>query len=210
MSSKNKKEYVSINSSQNFLDIKKRLSGRNETIISVENYSLLDGRAKQLLSLIKEGDVLFAETQLCPCGKAKLKKPRKCGFSLYKCRSVVERLSVSGLSCFDIFQYKDKDFMTLSDIDCASRWKEAKKLSASRADPLTLESSLCSLKDQISKKIIFLAHLPTSLGEERLKRVLLLARSIADLNGHECIEQGDLDMSLDYGFYPLKELVSLF
>ena len=176
----------------------------------VEDYSLLDERTKKLLLQARKNILLFADTSLCPCGKAELKKSKKCGFSLQRCRATLEKMSESGLSSFDIFLYRVNDYKLLDKKECLKKWTDALGVSSKRQKRGFDSNNIRSLKSQIDPEYLNIAYLPQSLGEERLKKLLLISRSIADLRGHEKIEKEDLGLALDYGFYPLKELVSLF
>jgi hypothetical protein len=203
-------EFLDINSLNSISYLKKCLFNENRRIVCIQNYSLLNTNVKDHINKNSKHSMILAKTDLCPCGKAQLGKLKKCGYSLQKCRSVIEKMSKSELSVFDVFQTKSEtDQVKFTNDQVFDVWRRANELRKSR-ESQGMEDEIRFLKNQMDSKLSAVAHLPMSLGEVRLKKCLKLALSIADLRGHSKIQQEDLDLSLSYCFYPLKELVSLF
>lgn len=163
---------------------------------------------QNFLSYVDRNKTNFAIIySLCPCGKAKLGKPKKCGLSLYRCRSKVEKLSVGTLSYFDLSftDFKKESFVKPDALQKAKniQCKREQKIPNSHCDFDHLFSTL-------SEEAKSLLYLPNDFGLKRQISILSVARTIADLKGREKVETSDIDKSMQLSFNGFKTLISTF
>jgi|GEM_PF-5140520 len=190
---------------------KEKIQVHKKNLVLIDDYSLLDHKQISYINQSESKNILWSNTQICPCGKAELGKQKKCGFSLNRCRSVLEKLSRSKLDTFYLFECKAEDHKILSENQSNFFIKNLKRTNEYKdKNNISKVKSLEDLILQIHPEYRGVAFLPRSLGEKRLIMSLRVARSIADLYGHEYIEHEDLELSYKYSYLPLKELVSLF
>lgn len=163
------------------------------------------------------GVVLLAKNVLCPCGKARVGQPRKCGYSYYKCRSVVERFSCEALQLFQMVLAPEKGLFDLypapehSLEELQKRRKKASWLQKSRGqEKPNSQLSLMELKNLMSKEAKTLSYLPQAGGLERNQAVLSVARTLADLDGEEFIGSQHVERSLKLSYKVAREVVNLF
>jgi len=184
--------------------------GVREAVGSLIRGGSLDGE-KTLKSL------LFARSPLCPCGKAQVGVPRKCSFSLYKCRSMIEKISLDELSLFqvvlsgdgnwqELYPHPDVDLTVLNqrrDLACTVQTAREQTVPNSRL-------ALHDLTQMMSADCKVTCSLPRIEGLERTRAILSVARTLADLEGAIEIEVDHVERAKAYVFRVPKEVVSSF
>jgi hypothetical protein len=174
-------------------------------------------RGGALMGDKKLKSLLFARSPLCPCGKAKVGVPRKCSFSLYKCRSMIERISLDELSMFQIvvafngpwqemYPHPDLDMTVLNqkkELACEMQKQRGQVVPNSRL-------GLHELTEMMSKDCKVSSYLPMIEGLERTVAILSVARTLADLEGALEIEADHVERSKAYVFSVPKEVMSTF
>lgn len=163
---------------------------------------------EKFFSYVERNKVNFVMAfSLCPCGKAQLGKPKKCGLSLYRCRSKIEKLSIKSLSFFDlVFTNYNTDKKIKPE-----NLKNAVILQEKRGQKKP--NSFCSfdeLHSTLSDEAKSLIYLPNDFGLKRQTSLLAVARTIADLNKNEFIETDHIDQSMDLSFNRFKLLINSF
>jgi magnesium chelatase family protein len=160
---------------------------------------------------------LVARSPLCPCGKAKVGVPRKCSFSLYKCRALIEKLSVDELSMFQLIvapQTSWCELYTHPDLDLEvmnQRRQLAFDVQAHRKQKISnAKLSLFDLQDMMSENCKALAYFPKIEGLDRTRALLSVARTVADLEGAIEIEAEHIDKAKHYSFKVAKEVLKTF
>lgn len=160
---------------------------------------------------------LVARSPLCPCGKAKVGVPRKCSFSLYKCRALIEKLSVDELSMFQLIVAPQTSWCELyahPDLDLEimnQRRQLAFDVQAHRKQKVSnAKLSLFDLKDMMSESCKALAYFPKIEGLDRTRALLSVARTVADLEGAIEIEAEHIDKAKHYSFKVAKEVLKTF
>jgi len=190
-------------------DLKEKLNKHQKGFFLLDDFLLAkENLAKTFFSYVERNNLKhICVFEMCPCGKAELGKSKKCGLSLYRCRSKIEKLSLHTLSYFDLCftDYKsDKPIKKES-------LQVAREIKASRVQKT--DNSLCSFKDlqsTLSQETRSLLYLPSELGLKRQTSILSVARTIADLKGHECIESSDVELSMEIGYNRFKTLINMF
>gem|GEM_PF-3545697 len=184
--------------------------GVREAVGSLIRGGSLDG-GKNLKSL------LFARSPLCPCGKAQVGVPRKCSFSLYKCRSMIEKISLDELSLFQVVVSGDGNWQELyphPDVDLSTlnqRRDLAYEIQKARGqDVPNARLELHELTVMMSEDCKVACSLPRIEGLERTRAILSVARTLADLEGAIEIEADHVERSKAYVFRVPKEVVSSF
>jgi predicted ATPase with chaperone activity len=165
----------------------------------------------------KTNSILFARNPLCPCGKAKLGRPRKCGFSLYKCRSVLERLSADDFSIFDMVLSPTESFFELYphpelDLESLNFRKEKAYRTQEKRGQLEPNSrlDLFDLKRMMSDEAKHCAYIPVVNSLDRTRSVLAVARSCADLEGSALIEKEHIEKAVLLSYKAAKEVSRAF
>ena len=209
---KNYESILRVTAFDTLSSTKEKIQISKKNLVLIDDYSLLDKKQVSYINQSESKNLLWSNTQICPCGKAELGKQKKCGFSLYRCRSVLEKLSLSMLDSFYLFECKKADQKILSGekLNMFLKTLENINLKKDFKNKTSKSQNLEDLILQIHPDYRSVAFLSRGLGEKRLIKVLMVARSIADLFGHDFIEHEDLDLSYKYSYFPLKELVSLF
>ena len=160
---------------------------------------------------------MSARSPICPCGKARVGKPRKCNFSLYKCRSTIEKLSMEDLSFFQMILAPSSTWFELyphPELDLEGMNQRrflAFEMQKNRAqsEPNS-KLSLFKLKSMMSDDCKSLAYLPRLEGLERTRAILSVARTLADLEGSLKIEVSHIEGAKPYVFKVAKELLQTF
>lgn len=161
--------------------------------------------------------MLVARNPLCPCGKAKLGKPIKCGFSLYKCRSVLEKLSVDEFSMFQVVAAPVASFFELYphsevDMDVLNKRKRLAYETQKKRKQQVPNShiDLFLLKEMMSKEAKALSYIPVVNGLDRTQAILSVARTLADLEGSEKIEKEHIEKAVVLAYKAAKEISKAF
>jgi len=189
-------------------------------------FTLNKGVREAVSSLLRGGgllgdknlkSMLCARSPLCPCGKAKVGQPKKCGYSLYKCRSLIERISIDELSLFQVVVASRGSWQELyphPELDLSlmnQRRKRAYRLQEERGQVQpNSRLDLYTLTSMMSEVCKTTASLPKIESLERTHAILSVARSLADLEGSLEIESEHIERSKFYVFTIPKELMSAF
>lgn len=140
---------------------------------------------------------LVATTNLCPCGKRIPGVMRSCGYSLGRCRSVVQRLSGPMLDRFELvgFSNKWRGGVRLGLDEILQTIEKAREFQKCREyDPLVWPQSV--------------QDYPTSF---RRKRALMrAARALADLDGSKKIQDHHLGRAKGLAWFPIDKLIQMF
>ena len=160
---------------------------------------------------------LTARSPLCPCGKAKVGVPRKCSFSLYKCRALLEKLSVDELSMFQLILAPQTSWCELyahPDLDLElmnQRRSLAYGMQKQRGQvKANAKLDLFELKEMMSEDCKLLAYFPKIEGLDRTRSLLSTARTLADLEGSMEIEAEHIEKAQHYSFRVAKEVLKTF
>lgn len=161
--------------------------------------------------------MLLAQNTLCPCGKAQVSKPRKCGYSYYKCRSVLERISHQDLLLFQIIVAPEEEIFDMyphpdHNIDQLNgrkfkAWKTQRKR---KQDVPNSQLELLDLKAMMSEDAKTFAYIPLVGGLDRTQAILSFARTLADFEEAEFIESHHIKESLEWTYRVPKKVSSLF
>lgn len=189
-------------------------------------FNLNKGVREAVSSLVHGGDlmsdkklrsILCARSPLCPCGKAKVGVPRKCSFSLYKCRSMIERISLDEMSLFqlvlapkgswqELYAHPSLDFQVMNqkrNLAFELQKERGQKVPNSRL-------GLHELSEMMSKDCRVTSFIPKIEGLDRTQAILSVARTLADLEGSLEIEADHIERSKGYVYNVVKEVLAAF
>jgi len=189
-------------------------------------FNLNKGVREAVSSLVHGGDLLSdkklksllcARSPLCPCGKAKVGVPRKCSFSLYKCRSLIEKISIDELSLFQIVVAPKNSWRELyphPEVDTRlmnQRRVLANEMQLHRGQVVpNSRLGLSELSEMMSKDCRASSFIPKIEGLDRTCSILSVARTLADLEGALEIEAEHIECSKEYVLTVVKEVVTTF
>lgn len=187
-------------------------------------FSEVSKQVREAISLKTKGEgeerarvMLIARSSLCPCGRAKFGKGRGCGRSLYRCRSVLEKLSADDFSLFQIVLTPSKNFFELYphpevELEVLNKRKrlayETQKTRKQFRPNAQLD--LFTLKEMMSEEARVLSYIPLVEGLERTKEVLAVARSLADLEGSLLVEKEHIEKAVVLAYKAAKEISKAF
>ncbi len=155
---------------------------------------------------------LVASTNLCPCGDLVPNRSNNCSYSLMKCRSTTERLSGPMLDRFEVLafshQWQGEKSESLQSIklrvDSAVEFRKQRGQSLPNSK-LAIGDLKAQLDSFTEEKL-----LPDMGSQRRLRSLLRVARTLADLDGEKKLHHRYISPAFELCFRPFESLKRLF
>jgi magnesium chelatase family protein len=142
--------------------------------------------------------LLFATTNLCPCGELIPKMEKTCQSSRRRCRSYVEKLSGPILDRFEILTLTKSSWSRNTRVSLASireRVAAGQKFAFESRGQAGMNSRLRDdeIERFVSSNVLHQMYGPVDGSRRRSKALVRVARTIADLDGIRAVGQDQLD-----------------
>lgn len=160
--------------------------------------------------------LVLSTSNLCPCGEYSPSNPKNCRCSSLQLRKYLQKLSGPFVDRFSVFQFtndwhfSDTDDLQesqkiLEHIQKAIRFRRESRNQSEPNSSRSLEKIHQQDLEPKAKKLI-----PPFKSKRREISFLQVARTIADLQFSEKIEQTHLEKSLHFTFFPFEEVKKVF